>query len=388
MITQTSSRRSSRPLRQPFEFSGGFSLVEVMVGMVIGMLGILVMMQVFALAEGQKRATTSGADATGNGAISMYGLQRDMQQAGYGFSDTRVLGCNVTLRGGVTLSGLGPVTINHPAIPAGDANTDTLLIVYGNSGDAVQGDFITGTSNASNSYPMQTATAFSAGDNVVAVPVAGCGAPALVMSRVAAGGVGQNVTMTSNVTSMTTAGGTLFNLGQQPKVLVYAIRNGNLTLCRYVDINPTTGVDSGNDCGNAAATGNAAVWGPIANNIVSLRAEYGRDASAVVTNATPGLNPSTLMKMPVVTTYDQTTPASSCAWSRLSAIRLTLVARNGQYDKTAVTTAAPVWAGTTSVQPVPIDLSANADWQHYRYKVFEQTVAIRNSDWLGVSIGC
>ncbi|MCX7179106.1 MAG: prepilin-type N-terminal cleavage/methylation domain-containing protein, partial [Proteobacteria bacterium] len=55
----------------------GFSLVEIMVGMVIGMLGIIVMMQIFALAEGQKRSTTGGGDAQNTGAIALYGLQRD-----------------------------------------------------------------------------------------------------------------------------------------------------------------------------------------------------------------------------------------------------------------------------------------------------------------------
>jgi len=43
--------------------SKGFSLVEIMVGLTIGMFGILIMMQVFAIAEETKRTTTSGGDA-------------------------------------------------------------------------------------------------------------------------------------------------------------------------------------------------------------------------------------------------------------------------------------------------------------------------------------
>lgn len=40
----------------------GFSLVELMVAVVIGLIGTLVMFQVFAVSEGQKRTTASGGD--------------------------------------------------------------------------------------------------------------------------------------------------------------------------------------------------------------------------------------------------------------------------------------------------------------------------------------
>ena len=49
---------------------GGFSLVEIMVALVIGMLGIIVMMQVFAMFEAQKRTTTGGDDAISSGSIA------------------------------------------------------------------------------------------------------------------------------------------------------------------------------------------------------------------------------------------------------------------------------------------------------------------------------
>lgn len=366
-------------IRQPELWVGaqkpsGFSLIELMIGMVIGMLGILVMMQVFALAEGQKRSTTSGADATGNGAIAMYGLQRDIQQAGYGFSDRRLLGCNLELRPGITMGNLGSVTINHPDIPDGDPNTDTLLIVYGDAGAVVQGDGITGVS-AGNSYPVQTPTSFVAGDHVIAVADAGCAADDLLLSRVANNYVGSagnpNVAITGTVESMGSAGGVLFNLGLQPRVLAYAVRGGNLTMCDYMTA----------DC-SAASAGN---WVPIASNVVGLRAQYGRDTSAQVTQSTPGFNPITGVKMPVVSSYDQITPTNACEWSRMSALRLVLVARSGQLEPSAPTSAAPVWAGSAGA---PINLTEISNWQKYRYKTFEQTVGIRNAAWQGVVPGC
>jgi type IV pilus assembly protein PilW len=71
----------------------GFTLVEVMVAMVIGMIGIIIMMQVFASAEGQKRTTTGTGDAQSNGAMAIYTLQRDIREAGYGFNAMNALGC-------------------------------------------------------------------------------------------------------------------------------------------------------------------------------------------------------------------------------------------------------------------------------------------------------
>jgi type IV pilus assembly protein PilW len=52
-----------------------------MVAMVIGMIGMIIMMQVFSTAEGQRRATTGTGDAQSNGAMALYALQRDIRQA-------------------------------------------------------------------------------------------------------------------------------------------------------------------------------------------------------------------------------------------------------------------------------------------------------------------
>ena len=63
-----------------------------MVGMVIGLLGVIIIMQIFAVAEGQKRTTTSGADAQTNGNIALFTIERDTRQTGYGMS-LSALGC-------------------------------------------------------------------------------------------------------------------------------------------------------------------------------------------------------------------------------------------------------------------------------------------------------
>jgi type IV pilus assembly protein PilW len=69
----------------------------------------------------------------------------------------------------------------------------------------------------------------------------------------------------------------------------------------------------------------------------------------------------------------------ACRWARASALRIAVVARNSQVDQATVTAQAPVWEGSGGAA---IDLSARADWQNYRYKVFETVVPLRNLGWM------
>ena len=353
----------------------GFSLVEIMVGMVIGMLGIIVMMQVFALAEAQKRATTGGGDAQSNGAIALYGIQRDIRQAGYGLSDVNLLGCNVQLRTApsvVTLPSIAPLTINPASIPPGDANTDTLLVVYGNANAAPVGDTITGqpavwlTYHLPQIYSVGAPGNFNVGDQVIAFPAARPSPCNLTMEPVVAvpalGDTSYNIEVATGQTIGSS--GRLYDFGPAPKILAYAIRNATLTFCDYMV----------NDCSIAANTGNAAIWVPIASNIVSMRAQYGKDTNVPMDD--------------MVNAYNQTTPIAACDWVKTLAVGLVLVARNGNFEKNIVTTTAPTWTGTSETPPIPIDLSADSNWQYYRYKVFETVIPIRNALWVGVIPGC
>lgn len=62
----------------------GFSLVEILVGMAIALIGALIALHVLATSEGQKRTTMSSGDAQQNSLLALYLLERDVRQAGYG----------------------------------------------------------------------------------------------------------------------------------------------------------------------------------------------------------------------------------------------------------------------------------------------------------------
>jgi type IV pilus assembly protein PilW len=351
----------------------GFSLVEVMVAMVIGLLGMIVMMQVYSTFEAQKRTTAGGDDAQNAGAIALYGLQRDIQQSGWGISNFNVIGCNVTLpASGATAArtlAMAPVTINSASITGQDVSTETLIIVSGRGNGAQEGDTVTASPPSGlagiNFYQVASPGEFAANDRVIAEPLSRpspCNLALDTVTNVA----GAIVTVGTGLANMTN--GTLYNLGQTQKMFAYAVRSGNLTQCDY----------SANDCGSAANNGNSAIWVPIANNIVSMQAIYGHDA------VTPTPAGQTTY---IVSTGDQTTPTTACGWLKTPAIGIALVARNSQQIQVNATPNQLTW-GQGERGPFTIDLSANANWQNYRYKVFETIVPIRNIAVKGVQSGC
>lgn len=324
----------------------GFGLVEVMVAMVIGMLGVIIMMEVFAAAEGQKRSTTGTGDAQNNGAMALYTLQRDIRQAGYGFNSVNVLGCALTLPNQPTPVQLVPALINPANVPARDDHTDMLLIAYGNNAGSPEGDTVTSAPTASGVMGVQSPTNFAVDDWVIAAPSAETTGCSLALAQVT------SVVPLKVRDSGAVDGSALFNLGSSPRILAYAIHSGNLTVCDYM----------ASDCSDLAS------YMPIASNIVSLRAEYGHASTA-----TGSMD------------WDQAPPARACLWAKTTALRIAVVARNSQVDSGVLTEQAPVWEGSESLVPVLINLSgANGSdkWKHYRYKVFETVIPLRNLPWM------
>lgn len=372
------------PIRsRQHQATSGFSLIEILVGLLIGMLSVIVIMQVFGAFEGNKRTTTGGDDAQVNGSIALYGLERDVREAGYGINAFSLLGCSLSFKTStdtktVKLSALAPVVINPATaiVPAGTAGTDTLLVIFGTSDSSSEGDLIA-TAPSTKSYPITTAKSFAVADYVIAQPSARPTPCDLALDKVTAVS-GTTLTVDPGNATGLALGSMVYNMGKALVVRAYAVRGGNLTVCDYTAYN----------CGDATYTTtlDPKVWVPIASNIAGLRAQYGRDTSGIASNKLSG----------IVDTYDQITPGSTadtsglatqCAWARTLALRVALVARSGQYTKynaaageTPSTSTAPTWAGTASA---PIDLSGNAEWKNYRYKTLQTTIPVRNLVWQG-----
>ena len=72
----------------------GMSLVELMVGMAIGLIGITIITHLYLVNEKYKRSTTGSGTAQVNGAIALYTLERDIRMAGFGLNHSGALGCS------------------------------------------------------------------------------------------------------------------------------------------------------------------------------------------------------------------------------------------------------------------------------------------------------
>ncbi|HSF22453.1 MAG TPA: prepilin-type N-terminal cleavage/methylation domain-containing protein, partial [Burkholderiales bacterium] len=93
----------------------GLTMVELLVGMVIALIGMIVIFQVFVVSENYKRSTTGGSDAIQSANFSLYQLERHFSGAGAGLARmSNMWGCLVQARRASTVV-LGPGAAAFPA---------------------------------------------------------------------------------------------------------------------------------------------------------------------------------------------------------------------------------------------------------------------------------
>ncbi len=336
--------------------NSGFSLVEIMVGLAIGLITSLIIMQVITVFEGDKRTTSGNTDAQTSGSIALYLIQRRVQMAGYGlpiFSDSSPLNCSTATfdhdGNAVTANiGIAPVSITDGGTAAGAS--DTITVRYGTAQmgatplKIVSVDTLNKTLTLNNNLGCQV--------NDIALLVDGT---------------------TCNMSKVTAVTGTTFvSLGSSNG----AVPTSGKLACMGGWSENTYQVVNGNLVENGI---------PVMSNIVNIQAQYGISNSA---------------SSPVTAWVD----ASGATWAapsvanrnRIKAIRIAVVARNGLLEKDVVVNAPCnnktagelsglcTWAGndgSTSNASSSIDLTSDPNWQNYRYRVFETTIPLRNVIW-------
>lgn len=372
--------------------SSGFSLIELIVGMGIGLLCTLVIATVLSAAEGQRRGTTTGSDAQVAGSVALYTVQRDVAMAGYGFSaEPNAVGCQLQAR----FNGVQPAALPPRLAP--------VLITQGTS-DTVRvlasSKFIDPATNSRVGYtvparvtpklydpndPDKTKLSFtvastlsiSSGDLMVVVvddtqpcqlfqvtsqPTDGVTIPrATDAARWNPTGWPSLATREAVAKTDTTPafpGSAIVNLG------------------RLVDVAYSVDADQRLVASTLDTATLARTTRVLQGNVVLLKAMYGRD-----TNADGAVD-----------TYDYTAPTTNAGWLSVLSIRMAVVARSAQYEKEEVTKVNPSWdVGTaTSVtgaatcgssKCIELKVDGLSDWTHYRYKVFDTVVPLRNQLW-------
>jgi type IV pilus assembly protein PilW len=366
--------------------SRGFSLVELMVALVIGLVTTLVITQVLAFAEGQKRTTTSGSDAQVNGALALYALQRDVQMAGYGFaSSPEFLGCPIHAKFNGADVATGAATPKFPTalipvvIDATDPERNSVRVIssskqsYSIPTRILPPNYDPADAAKKLIFPVNATLGVQNGDLMLAVKDASTSCEVFrVTSQPAVAGQVDRADAAAgwNPAGFPTAtygnGDALVNLGSLIDSTYSVSANGTLQQTRFT-LDPATGEPAY----DAAPV-------DMFPNVVVLRALYGKD--------TDGNG--------IVDKYDQTTPTTNAEWLQVLTVRIAIVARSTQYERDEVTTANPSWdVGTTPVSVVPaptvcgsskcleLKVDGLTNWKHYRYKVFDTVIPLRNQLW-------
>lgn len=349
----------------------GFTIVELMVGVLIGLIATVVIFQVYAVSEGHKRTSTSGNDAQTNGMLALYTIERDLRLAGYGINLAEFLGCNIRWydqrKGGPQLGfSMVPVRITQ----GGGTAPDTISIMYGNSEmlgfpaaivqdmpspssvfkvnnsygiDGRNGDLII-AAEAGKDCTMAQITDFTGGENAhhgsgnYTPPSGGSPLPAYYN---APGGLGVAY---SKYNSATKTGGRLFNIGSAPNNNIFRVSaNAQLTFQNLITTVPEAAIYDG---------------------IVNLQARYGKD--------TDGNG--------IIETWDEVTPVTPTDWSRILAVQVAIVARSALEEKDAVSPATIEMLPAIGAAP-KLDYNLTAAERRFRYRVFYSVIPLRNLIW-------
>jgi type IV pilus assembly protein PilW len=360
-----------------FNLQFGFSLIEVLIGLAIGLIASLVIVNVFSVFESQKRTTTGSSDAQTNGSIALYNLQRDMQLAGFGLpvygEEYSPFSCPVSGTGSPTIDhdnsaatptiGIFPVVINNGT---GASGSDVISI---RAGDTMRGgigvNMVAGTST--NNAQVDNHIGCAVGD------------VALIINT-----VNRECNM-ARVSALTAVGATPVRISFPASTP--NIASGNAVACLGVWNEFRYSVDANNQLTRSGAVvagvpSSTAV--PIVTDIVNLQAQYGVSAAPDSNQITQWVNATGTWANPTLDNRN-----------RIKAVRVAIVARNGSIQPNNVTAAcssltAPnptglcAWDGSITGSAAPaIDLSADANWQRYRYRVYQSIIPIRNIIWSG-----
>jgi type IV pilus assembly protein PilW len=363
----------------------GMSLVEVLVAVAIGLIGILIITEAYLTGDKFNRSTMGEGGAQTNGTIALFTIERDVRQAGYGIADSRAFGCgNIKYYvnpGGYSLNaggplpnvGLAPISITTTA-----GQPDQITVMYSSSASRVTPVTITAASGPPN-FTVDGTYGFKTGDLVLAVNLAG--APNCSLRKLTnvlpgssnlaynPGGTGQyNPPPAGNGTLPTYAKDDLvFDLGQ-PTVRNFSIVNGNLhTTDSLLSDGSTTSFDA-------------------VDGIIDLRAQFGKDNgvnNGTVSNAIYAANDG------IIDSFDNTAPVTAADWSQVLALRVAVLSRIDNFEKPSVsggncdaTTAMPTWSGSAADPFTAINIaSVTSQDRCFRYRVFETVIPLRNMIW-------
>jgi type IV pilus assembly protein PilW len=374
----------------------GMTLVELLVAMVIGLGVTLAVSTLLVAGENHKRTTTSTNDAEQTGAYAFYALDRALRGAGSAIaesafpSDVGVLGCRLNagsflpratafpapfatafLGGATSTLRVAPLLIGKNQ---SDNTTSDVLVVMGGSGAAGGVSRAINGIGGSTSLILESTVGFyqydlalvsqSGTTDCLLEEVSSISSPTLTLSNTypyyTAGGTTTLSTLAASTASYVTPIGNaqannvqfqMFGVGTNDTLYSYDLLQNQLKV-------GGTGTDTSQ---------------AIADGVIQMNAIYGIEGTT-----TPGVIGT--WADPGAAGYDintvMTTPATM---ETIIAVRIALVVRGEYYDKNIVSPATlAIFSGYTNAAAASLSRTVTLPDRHYRYRVFEFTVPLRN----------
>lgn len=361
----------------------GMTLVEVLVGVAIGMIGMLVIFQTVSVWDARTKGTTAGADAQVTAAIAMYNLERDVRLAGMGFgrAGASEMGCALS---GYDLNASGPIG-PFPLAPVviTDNNAagtpDVLTVLYGVSTYYMEHDSIDAVPTPHSVHTNNNRVGFKPGDlAALTTGAADCylvqitddatTADPKTMSFSDTGNYPNFYTGTNTPVRFNSASGVpatvsnAYSLGPNPRRNIWRVVNGTLGFSSDLPLSPFFGVAEG---------------------VVDMKAIYGYDADGDnrIANA-------------------EWTKAVPVNWTNVLAVRVALLVRSRNFERPGQLNSAeqnyvapnPQYHDTPTTQvdfvmknvdgtPDTAPLGDPNNWRQYRYTVLEKVIPLRNVIW-------
>jgi len=379
----------------------GMTMVELLVAMVIALGVTLAVTSLLIAAENHKRTTTSTNDADQTGAFSFNALDKVLRAAGSGFAETAylsdrgVMGCRLNAAAILPRAGafpppfagfLGGAPNNLRMAPvligqgqSADGISDVIMVMSGSDAAGGVPRQVT-TPGGANTLVLNNTVGFSATASDLVVVSQNGTTDCLLEEVSSAPPVGSNtLTLGSTYYTSASATTTITALSASTSTWVTPLGNAAINDLQFL----LFGVDTthtlysydllqNQNLVQSPGTPDAAT--AIADGVYQMQAIYGIDTNGDGTQdawASPGdpnYTINTLMLSPIT-------------MESIVAVRIALVVRGEYYDKNLVTPPTLTLfnglvngAGNSLAQVVNI----NANDQHYRYRLFEFTVPLRN----------
>ncbi len=378
------------PMRgAPMARQRGVGLIEVMVGILIGMIVVLVIFNTLIVAETYKRSTIGVSDAQITGQLTQFVLGRELANGGNGImaSINELAGCdNWRLR---------PM----PALitDGGSATaSDSVTVFYSNAPTIVHPISFGASGAAGTPYPVISPNGFKVNDWVIATETASAATncaliqvtgitqhPSLAAYPPAdvGGRIALSYTLMAGTAFAFTTGSRAVNLGPRMTRTLYSVNAAKQQL-DSLDDNPDAVV--------ATAV-------PVAQNVVLMKVQYGVDADGdplgLVDCWTSADNSNTCANgIDYSDTAFQTVPAPATNNQRIrsiKAVRIAIVVRSDD-DVKQDTASGSLLNQTATLFSCPasivrcstVTILANTVLQDYRrYRIYEATIPLRNSLW-------